>query len=73
MASTLVAEITLISLKPDASVDEVNSPAHDAVKEIGALLKKTDGCEHVFFGRQLEDANIGVLAISTSHSHGIVS
>jgi len=62
MASTAVVQITLLKLKPDAHLDEVGSPAGDALLDVISLVKKADSNNRAFFGHQLENLGIGVLA-----------
>jgi hypothetical protein len=61
MASTAVVQVTLLKLKPDAHLDEVGSPAGDALLDVISVVKKADSNNRAFFGHQLENPDIGVL------------
>lgn len=61
MSSTTVVQLTLLKLKPDAHLDEVGSPAGDALLDVISVVKKADSRNRAFFGHQLENPDIGVL------------
>ncbi|OIW34884.1 hypothetical protein CONLIGDRAFT_29659 [Coniochaeta ligniaria NRRL 30616] len=61
MSSTAVVQFTLLKLKPDAHLDEVGSPAGDALLDVISVVKKADSNNRAFFGHQLENPDIGVL------------
>lgn len=60
--STAFLQLTLLKLKPDAHLDEVGSPAGDALLDVISVVKKADSKNRAFFGHQLENPDIGVLA-----------
>lgn len=73
MPPTTIAQLTLLKLKPDSHLDEVGSPAGDALLDVISGIKKIDDSNRVFFGRQLENPDIGVLAIGESKCRGLRS
>ena len=62
--STAILQLTLLQLKPDSKLDEVGSPAGDALLDVISVVKKAagGGQNRAFFGHQLEDPGVGVLA-----------
>jgi len=61
MSSTAVVQFTLLKLKPDSHLDEVGSPAGDALLDVISVVKKADKNNRAFFGHQLENPDVGVL------------
>lgn len=66
MSSTAVVQLTLLKLKPDEHLDEVGSPAGDALLDVISVVKKADSKNRAFFGHQLEHPDIGVLVFGES-------
>lgn len=60
--STAVLQLILLKLKPGAHLDEVGSPTGDALLDVVSAVKKGGSKNRAFFGRQLENPDIGVLA-----------
>lgn len=63
MASTPVIEFLLIRLKEDAAVEAAETPANLRLLDVMSEIKQAKGSNRVFFGRQLENPSIGVVAI----------
>ncbi|KAJ9164869.1 hypothetical protein NKR19_g943 [Coniochaeta hoffmannii] len=61
--STAILQLTLLQLKPDSKLDEVGSPAGDALLDVISVVTKAgDGQNRAYFGHQLENPGVGVLA-----------
>jgi hypothetical protein len=67
-SSTAVVQLTLLKLQQDAHLDEVGSPAGDALLDVISAVKKAGGGNRAFFGRQLEDPDLGILVFGMSSS-----
>jgi len=64
--STAILQLTLLQLKPDSKLDEVGSPAGDALLDVISVVTKAgDGQNRAYFGHQLENPGVGVLAFGT--------
>ncbi|KAK1769603.1 hypothetical protein QBC33DRAFT_513100 [Phialemonium atrogriseum] len=63
MAATPVTEFLLINLKTASAVEEAGTPANRALLDAISTLKQAGEGNRVFFGRQLENPSIGVIAV----------
>jgi len=66
--SSQVTEIATASIKPGLDLISDSSEAKKALFSSLAAIKKTKGCQQVFWGRQVENPDIVELAIGTQYS-----